>query len=242
LAHYLKTIINNPTKNNIMKKIIIFAMALGFAQMTFAQETVTETTTSEKVKVDFYFGVGAMINGDYKINNNLKQAGMSEIESTVPEFSIGVNLAGEKWTADLEVNASYWKKDRNPFRSEAITSSVKLRGHYVPLRTEKFFISAGADLSFQTNKFNFYNRNQELDLNDLDPSTQLGNIQLNNELLYVGPSVAIGLLQNKSTKLRLNFGYDIAAYSSKWKSDYTRVNNSFRENGHDKFYVKLTIL
>lgn len=225
-----------------MKKIIILAMALGFANTTFAQETVTEDSSAKKVKVDYYFGAGVLINSDFKINDRLKAAGMPEIESTFPEFSVGVNLAGEKWTADIEVFGSYWKKDRNPLRSEALSSGVRLRGHYVPFRTEKFFFSAGADLSYNTNKFNFYDRSQHLDLNDLNPSTQLGNIQLNNNMFYVGPSLAFGFLQNKSTKLRLNLGYDIAAISSKWKSDYTDVDNSFRESGHDRFYVKLTIL
>lgn len=227
-----------------MKKLIIFSMTIGFAIPSFAQETetVTEEVKTSKVKGELYFGAGAMINGDYKINNNLKQVGMTEIESVVPEFTIGLGITGEKWTADLEVSASYWKKDNNPFRSEAISSGIKLRGHYVPFKTEKFFFSAGADLSYQVNKFNFYNRNQHLDLNDLDPTNQIGNIQLNNNLMYAGPSIAFGFLQNKATKLRLNLGYDFAVISSKWKSDYTTVDNTFRENGHDRFYVKLTIL
>lgn len=219
----------------------MLALTLGLANAAFAQTTATDSTSS-KVKVDFYFAAGVVINGDYKINDNLKAVGMPEIERTIPDFSVGINLSGQKWTADLEVSASYWKKDNNPFRSEAIASGFKLRGHYVPYKTNKFFVSAGADLSYQNNKFNFYNRNQHLDLNDLDPSTQLGNIQLNNDLFYAGPSVAFGFLQNKSTKLRLNIGYDIAVISSKWKSDYTTVDNTFRENGHDRFYVKLTIL
>jgi len=225
-----------------MKKIIILAMALGFANTTVAQETVVEDSIAKKVKVDFYFGAGAVINSDFKINKNLKAAGMPEIGNTVPEFSVGLNLAGEQWTADIEAFASYFKKDRNPLRSEALSSGFRLRGHYVPFRTSKFFASIGADLSYNANKFNFYNRSEHIDLNDLNPSTQLGNIQLNNNMFYVGPSLAFGFLQNKSTKLRLNLGYDIAAISSKWKSDYTAVDNSFRESGHDRFYVKLTIL
>ena len=233
--------INNPNKNKLMKKIIILAMALGFANSTIAQEAVKDSV-SQKVKVDFYFGAGAVINGDFKINDRLAAAGMPEIESTVPEFSIGLNLAGEQWTADIEVSGSYFKKDRNPLRSEALSSGIRLRGHYVPFRTSKFFASIGGDLSYNANKFNFYNRSQHIDLNDLNPTTQLGNIQLNNNMFYVGPSVAFGFLQNKSTKLRLNLGYDIAAISGKWKSDYTSVDNSFRESGHDRFYVKLTIL
>lgn len=225
-----------------MKKIIILAMALGLANTTFAQETVKQDSTAKKVNVDFYFGAGALINGDFKINDRLKSAGMPEIESAFPEFSVGMNLSGEKWTADVEASASYWKKDRNPLRSEALSSGIRLRGHYVPFKTEKFFFSAGADLSYNTNKFNFYDRSEHIDLNDLNPTTQLGNIQLNNNMFYVGPSIAFGFLQNKSTKLRLNLGYDIAAISSKWKSDYTAVDNTFRESGHDRFYVKLTIL
>lgn len=224
-----------------MKKVIILAMALGFANSTFAQEAVKDSV-SQKVKVDFYFGAGAVINGDFKINDRLHSAGMPEIENAVPEFSVGMNLSGEKWTADIEVSGSYWKKDRNPLRSEALSSGIRLRGHYVPFRTSKFFASIGGDLSYNANKFNFYNRSQHIDLNDLNPTTQLGNIQLNNNMFYVGPSVAFGFLQNRATKLRLNLGYDIVAISSRWKSDYTSVDNSFRENGHDRFYVKLTIL
>lgn len=229
-----------------MKKVFILALGLCFSQNIFAQETTTVTVVEKEntndAKMDLYFAVGVNILSDYKINKNLKAAGMPEIGSATPEFTFGLNFGGQKWLTDVEASASYWKKDNNPLRSTAISSTVKFRGHYVPYRTEKFFISAGVDLSYMMNDFNFYNRNAEIDLNDLDPTTQTGHIQLKNNMLYVGPSVSIGFLQNKSTKLRLNFGYDIAAISGKWKSDYTDVNNSFRENGHDKFYIKLTIL
>lgn len=227
-----------------MKKILFLALGCCLSQNTFAQETttVTEKENTSKVKVDFYLAAGVNFVGDYKINENLKEAGMPEIGNSAPEFTFGFNLSGQQWLADFEVSGSYWKKDNNPLRSTALGSTIKLRGHYVPYRTEKFFISAGADLSYASNDFNFYNRNAEIDLDDLDPTTQTGHIQLKNNILYVGPSIAIGFLQDKSTKLRLNIGYDIAAISGKWKSDYTDVNNSFRENGHDKFYIKLTIL
>ncbi len=225
-----------------MKKLYISIFLLSLSSIIRAQDSKIQVSSAEKVKFDVYFGAGALFNSDYKLNQKLVDANMPEIKNVVPELSVGLNAEWLNWSADLELTTSYFKKDNNPLRSEALSTGLKLRGHYAAYKTQKFLFSAGVDLTYHVNYINLYNRDAHIDLNNLNPTTQIGSIRLTNEMFYVGPSVAVGLFQHRTTKLRLNAGYEIAAISSRWKSDYTVVNNTFRENGHDRFYLKLVIM
>lgn len=221
-----------------MKKIILLATVL-IGMQSFAQETESAVTEKDSVKISFYFGGGVAVLGDYNINRNLQAAGMPEIQGTMPELSVGYTVSVPKVAIDFELNANYMDDRNNHSRLRVAGAGVKMRGHYVPFKTDAFFVSGGIDISYVLTQFDLNDRTNIIDLDDLDPATQTGHISLNHGLLYAGPSVAVGLFQNKSFPIRLNIGYDFALTNGKWKSEFANVVNQVGESGHGRFYAKI---
>lgn len=220
-----------------MKKFLLVGISIFALQFSTAQND-TDGFRSQK---NYYISLGAGFSGDYNINDRLKAAGMPEIGSAYPEFGIGFNTIRKNLLLDMEISAGYTDKKNAENRAKNATLGIALRIHYVPLQTESYFLSGGLDISYRANAFNLYRRDNVIDLNDLNPVTSTGHINLNNEQLYIGPSIAFGFLQNREIPLRLNLGYEIAVTNGKWKSEYADVVNTVKENGHGRFYVKASI-
>lgn len=235
-----------------MKKILFAAICVIGAQSLSAQETnsstttsssvtITETTVEEDSPMDFYFGFGISVPSDYKINDNLKAAGMPLLEDAAPEFLIGYNVTTKKLSIDVELAAGYLDKKTSSDRIRYAGSSITLRPHYVILDSEKFTFSGGADLSYQMNSFDLYSRGNVIDLNDLNPATHTGHISLYNQQFNVGPSLTFVAFKNSGMPVRLSTGYQWALASSKWKSDVANVANSLREDGQGRFYARVSL-
>lgn len=226
-----------------MKKILLAAICIaGIHSLSFAQEGTSSEDFQKPVKRNLYVALGAAVNGDYAINEKLAAVGMPQLGETMPEFTVGYTAMGEKFLVDFEVNANVQLRKRGDGRASTLSSSVKLRGHYVPVKTNSFFLSAGADVSYLTNTIDLYNRYNTIDLNNLDPLNNSGHINLYNNLLYAGPSVSLGLFQNTDFPVRLNAGYEWALTNGYWKSEFADVYNSVKESGHDRFYAKVIFM
>lgn len=227
-----------------MKKLLFAVICIiGVQSSSIAQEGTSSDDFEETSKDsrNLYVAFGAAFNGNYRINENLKASEMPQLAETMPEVTFGLNFTGEQYLIDVEFNGGYLNTKRGEGRLNVATSGVKLRGHYVPFKTESFFISAGADVSYIANIIDLYNKQNVIDMNDLQPLNYTGHINLNNELLYAGPSVAVGLFQKTNFPVRLNMGYEWALTNGYWDSDFADVYNSVKENGHNRFYAKVTL-
>lgn len=231
-----------------MKKILLAAICIiGFQSSTIAQEVVeyysssTSNDTVKRTKPNFYVAFGAAFIGDYKISDKLKSAGVPEMTEVIPEFAFGVNIMLEKWAVDVEATAGYSDEKNSLNRIRTATAGFKLRGHYIPYRTKSFFVSGGADISYVGTQADIFRRGNEIDLNDLDPSTHTGHISLRNNMLFAGPSVAVGLFQNKSFPIRFNLGYEWGLTNGKWNSDFADVRNNVKENGLGRAYARIAL-
>ena len=226
-----------------MKKLILLGIAfLGLQSSVMAQDTTVTDTDDSKPDFTLYFAVGATFSGDYNINKNLDASGMPLIDKVLPEITFGYSVEGRQYLIDFEISASYMDKKNSENRLKTAVAGVKLRGHYIPVKTKSFFVSGGVDLSYATNQFDLWRRDRVIDMNDLNPSDYSGHISLTNEQVFAGPSVAIGLFQDKGFPIRLNAGYDFAITNGKWKTDFGNVENAVKENGFGRFYTKLTFL
>ena len=236
-----------------MKKVLFIALtAFGMQASVSAQETETVTTTTttttttstnlnDNPKRGLYVSFGVALADDYKMNDRLKAAGMPELNNAVFESTVGYSAMFEKLSFDLELATGYMDEKSATDRVRNIQATIRLRGHYNIVMKDKFFLTAGADLSYLTNNFNINTRDRVIDLNNPDPSEYPGHISLYNNQMLVGPSIAVGLFQKSGWPLRLNTGYEWAVVGGKWKSEYANVANSFRESGQGHFYAKLTI-
>lgn len=237
-----------------MKKITLTIIALlGLNAAVTAQETETVTTTTTtttetkpvrviKDRFNLYAGFGVNILGDYKMNDKLKASGMPEIASAAPEVTFGFNYtpSDSRFYHDLELAAAYMDEKTTTNRLKTTVASFKFRLHYKVIETQKLFLSGGLDLGYAQTIVNLYSRGNTIDLNDLDPSTHTGHINMNSSQFTLGPSVALGLFQD-SFPVRINAGYSIGVTKGKWESEFAKVQNTVNESGLGSFYAKVSI-
>ena len=227
-----------------MKKLVVMALALFGAQFAAtAQEEETTQVVNDTIHSTqtWYVGFGATGFDKFKINDNLKASGMPQLSDAAFQVSIGYQSMEEDFLVGLEWNTAYMDEKTSTDRVKMVNTGIKLRFHYIPWQNEKFFISTGADLGYTFNNFNLYTRGNEIDLDDLNPSTHTGHISLYNNQFTMGPSVMFGAFSNSSFPVKLVAGYDWAVYSSKWQSEVAEVENTFRESGQGSWYARLVL-
>jgi hypothetical protein len=222
-----------------MKKIIVF---LFLASSCLISAQSSEEEASEKVSVDFYFGIGAQIQSKYNLNNKLKAANLPELKQSMPELQVGMNIFGNKLSGDAEFGFLFSRNDKGDSENQNMAFTSRLRLHYNFINQEKVAFTGGLNISSTVSEVDIYNKNNSIDLNDLEPLNNSGHVSLKNQVFFVGPSVSLYLFKNKSTKIRANFGYELAFTNGKWKSDFASVENTVKENGNNRFVFGISFL
>ncbi len=217
-----------------MKRILLVSL-LAISTISLAQETKNKNLDPD---VCFYYGVGINANNDYKIDDKLVANNFPRTVKTMPELFFGINYLGKDFSIDTELATATFKKSNAISRSSGTAIAFKLRGHYNIVNQSRFMFSGGLNLDYTMNDFSLSATDNQVDLNNLGSSTS-SYIRLHNKMFYVGPSIAFSLKKKDRVAVRLNIGYEFALASSKWRSEYAEVTNSFSENGHNKFMVGL---
>ena len=221
-----------------MKKIIfICLLSVGF--QSFAQ---SDNDSNKKVDVDFYFGIGAQVQSKYNLNDKLKAANLPELKETMPELQIGMNIFGNKISGDAEFGFLFSKNDKGDSENQNIGFTSRLKVHYNFINNEKVAFTGGLNVAATGSEIDIYNKNNVIDLNDLEPLNNNGHVSLRNQVFFVGPSVSLYLFKNKSTKIRANLGYEFAFTNGKYKSDFASVENTVKENGNNRFVFGISFL
>ena len=223
-----------------MKKLNVL-IALFFVSCSFAQEKEAKTV-SEKPKFYFTYGINAQVQDDLNINKKLENAGLPTVKSFTPELFIGMTLFDKKFSSDIDFGFLNSKNDAGSNENRYIGFTARLRVHYNLINKTKVALTTGLNLSNTTSELIVFTKNNSIDLNDLNPINNVGNLSIKNNMLYVGPSASLYLFNDKSTKVRLNVGYEFAFTNGKWKSDYADVNNTVKEQGNNRFVFGFTIL
>jgi len=225
-----------------MKKILTTALCLiGLTSSITAQEASDSEESVPPAEIGFYISAGAVFNGDYHINDRLAVAGLPDVAPIMPEVTIGYTISRQKYLLDAEVNAGYLNSNSVETSKKLTTTSVavKLRAQHIPFTSENFSISLGADVSYLSSFINLYHTNN-IDLNSVNLNYG-GHITLNNEWFYAGPSLALGLFRTYDIPINLNMGYELALTNGYWTSNFADVQNSVKESGHSRFYIKMRV-
>src|SRR5688500_11261854 len=134
-----------------MKKVVFAALAIigtqfaATAQETAATEAARDTIRSTQ---SWYVGFGATGFDKFKINDNLKAAGMPQLGDAAFQVSIGHESKGEDFLVNLEWNTAYMDEKTSTDRVRTVNTGIKLRFHYIPWQNKKFFLSTGADFAY----------------------------------------------------------------------------------------------
>ncbi len=229
-----------------MKKIallLLFSVSMsGFGQMKEKMSKCSKDSTYFKnVKVNTTIGIGAQVM-DFRINDLLESQGLASLNSTLPEFTLGINYFGKKVSVDTELGLMYARPERNGNESQYVAYVARGRVHYNVVNKTKFAFSAGLNLAFTGGRLDVYSQNNIIDLNDLNPNTNSGHVSLKNKMFYAGPSIATYFFKNTKYQVRLNAAYEFGISRGRWGTDYGTVVNSVNERGNDRFVFGITLL
>lgn len=192
--------------------------------------------------VRWHYSLGAIVNPDFNINKNLLASGVHRIADVSPLVSFGWSVVTNNIGIDVDFGVAttlYGKKNEG---YNLVQVPINLTAHYIFLDKEKVALSAGLTGSYTFYDLNLYTEpdGTNIDMNDLNPAGNTGYIRMNNQSVYVGPSLAFTFLKHKRNPLKLVAGYDLAVTNSKWKSDYATLANPVKENG-GRAYLQLKI-
>lgn len=221
-----------------MKKIILL-LFLAITTVSFSQ---SDNEENQNFDFDFYFGMGAQITNNYTLNDKLKLANLPELKETMPELQVGMNIFGNKFSGDAEFGFLFSKNDKGSSENQNLGFTSRLKVHYNFIKKETIAFTGGLNIAATASQVDIYNKNNVIDFNDLEPLNNNGHVSLRNQVFYVGPSVSFYFLNNKSTKIRANLGYEFAFTNGKWKSDFGNVQNTVKENGNNRFVFGVSFL
>lgn len=221
-----------------MKKLIVFVLLISFSNRSLSQneKETTQKDSCRTVEMIGYLGFNLNLNDNFKLNNTLKQQGLVEINTVIPELVFGFAGFGKKYSGDFEFGFLFSNEKKNNNEVRQMGFNIRGRFHYNIVNKEKFAFTSGVSIAHSSNNIDIFSRNNTIDLNDLNPENNSGHISLKNQMLYAGPSLSVYLFR-KSFPLRLNVAYEFALTRGRYRSDYARVQNTFGENGINRFVI-----
>jgi len=222
-------------KNNLFIALVVFT------QLAFGQEEqiISTNDKQDSPKFDIYIGLGGVFYNDFEINSKIRASGMPEVKESMPELLVGMTTAWEKYWMDAELAASYSNTDNSTTENQFVSASIRLRGHYNFVKLKRIDFSGGLNIAYSHNDLNLFSRDNDINLDDLNPENNSGHVSLKNDIFYAGPSLAVNFRSKEKVSIRLNVGYEFAFTNGKWKSDYANVSNTVKENGQNRLMVGL---
>lgn len=223
-----------------MKSIFLASFLLLFAESGSAQKT--ETTKTDKLKTTFYIGFGLQSNANFNINSKLAAAALPQIKQTQPEFSVGLNLVGPKFSSDIEASTAFSNEELNNAKNAYFNSSARIRLQRNLVKKTNVLFSAGANIAFTSSSLNVFADNNLIDMNNLANSINVNHLGLRNNMLYLGPSLSFTAFRNTRFPIRLNVGYEFALTRGRWQSDVAKIDNTVGEFGKNRLIISLNLM
>ena len=224
-------------ENEKMKKTSTLLLVL-FTVYSFGQ--VKDSTSTEKVSVEFYLGFGVQIQDDLNINKKLRESNLPEVQNTIPEFNVGIDFMGKKYSGVAEFGFLYSETDKNDYTNKSTGFTGRLKLHYNLVNKNKIAFTTGLNIASTNNVLDIYSKSNTIDLNNLNPNNN-SHLNIKNQMFYVGPSISLYLFR-KSFPIKINAGYEIAFTRGKWKSDFGSVINTVKEINNNRFIFGVTLL
>ena len=224
-----------------MKKSFLLVTML-LTLVAYSQEKATDSIKKKDYKFSSYFGVNVSVNDDTNLNRKLSNANLPEMNTTIPEFVFGFNYFGKKYSGDVEFGFLWSKSDRGVNETRQMGFNTRIRAHYNLVDKEKFAFTTGLSAAYVGTEYDIFNRNNTIDLNDLEPNNNSGHASFANNMFYVGPSASLYFFRKSDWKLRLNVGYEFALTRGRYNSEFGSILNNMGEAGNNRFVVGLVFL
>lgn len=222
-----------------MKQLVVFLL---FAPLIINAQEVAKDSMNRKIVADFYVGTSFNANQSLNLNQKLRNGNLPEMREIVPELTFGFNVLGEKYSGDLEFGTAFLENEKGGNTLKYLGFNGRFRFHYNFLNQPKVTLASGLSLAYQSNRYDLYSNHNTTDLNNLVPDANSGHVNLENRMLYVGPSVMVYVLKKSYIKIRFNAGYEFGLTRGKYRSDYSSLTNNIRESGTNRFVFGIAFL
>jgi hypothetical protein len=217
-----------------MKNSYLFVIML-LTMVGYSQEKVIDTIKKKENKAATYCGLNVSFNDDFNLNNKLRNSNLPELKTSIPEFVFGINFFGKKYSGDLEFAFSYDKSDKGANETRQMGFNTRVRVHYNLINREKFAFTTGLSMAYVGTEYDIFNKNNTIDLNNLEPNNSSGHINFTNGMLYFGPSTSFYLFRKSNWSVRLNVGYEFALTRGRYQSEFGSILNNVGESGKNRF-------
>jgi hypothetical protein len=205
--------------------------------VTYSQEKVIDSIKKKEKKVSIYYGGFVSFNDDFNLNKKLRNSNLPELKTSIPDFVFGLNYFGKKYSGDAEFGFLYSKSDKGANQTKQMGFNSRIRVHYNLVDREKFAFTTGLSVAYTGNEYDIFNKNNTIDLNDLEPNNNSGHVNFTNAMLYFGPSTSFYFFRKSDWNVRLNIGYEFALTRGRYDSEFGSVINNIGESGNNRFVV-----
>jgi hypothetical protein len=205
--------------------------------VSYSQEKVIDSIKKKEKKVSIYYGGFVSFNDDFNLNKKLRNSNLPELKTSIPDFVFGLNYFGKKYSGDAEFGFLYSKSDKGANQTKQMGFNSRIRVHYNLVDREKFAFTTGLSVAYTGNEYDIFNKNNTIDLNDLEPNNNSGHVNFTNAMLYFGPSTSFYFFRKSDWNVRLNIGYEFALTRGRYDSEFGSVINNIGESGNNRFVV-----
>jgi hypothetical protein len=224
-----------------MKNAYLFVIMM-LTLVTYSQEKVIDTIKKKEKKFSIYYGGNVSFNDDFNLNKKLRNSNLPELKTSIPDFVFGLNYFWKKYSGDAEFGFLYSKSDKGANQTKQMGYNSRIRVHYNLLDREKFAFTTGLSVAYTGNEYDIYNKNNTIDLNDLEPNNNSGHVNFTNAMLYFGPSASFYFFRKSDWNVRLNLGYEFALTRGRYDSEFGSVINNIGESGNNRFVFGFTFM
>jgi hypothetical protein len=210
--------------------------------VTYSQEKVIDTIKKKEKKFSMYYGGNVSFNDDFNLNKKLRNSNLPELKTSIPEFVFGLNYYWKKYSGDAEFGFLYSKSDKGANEIKQMGFNSRIRVHYNLVDREKFAFTTGLSVAYTGNEYDIFNKNNTIDLNNLEPNNNSGHVNFTNAMLYFGPSTSFYFFRKSDWNVRLNIGYEFALTRGRYDSEFGSVINNIGESGNNRFVFGFTFM
>ena len=224
-----------------MKNVYLFVVMM-LTVVSYSQEKVIDSIKKKEKKVSIYYGGFVSFNDNFNLNKKLRNSNLPELKTSIPDFVFGLNYFGKKYSGDAEFGFLYSKSDKGANQTKQMGFNSRIRVHYNLVDREKFAFTTGLSVAYTVNENDIYNKNNTIDLNDLEPNNNSGHVNFTNAMLYFGPSTSFYFFRKSDWNVRLNIGYEFALTRGRYDSEFGTVINNIGESGNNRFVFGFTFM
>ncbi len=219
-----------------MKSVFLFVVMM-LTVVTYSQEKVIDSIKKKEKKFSIYNGGSVSFNDDFNLNKKLSNSNLPEFKTSIPDFVFGINYFWKKYSGDAEFGFLYSKSDKGANETKQMGFNSRIRVHYNLVDREKFAFTTGLSVAYTGNEYDIFNKNNTIDLNNLEPNNNSGHVNFTNAMLYFGPSTSFYFFRKSDWNVRLNLGYEFALTRGRYDSEFGSILNNIGESGNNRFFV-----